>query len=44
MQTLYGNKPNESIGISLFELIKEGYELETYDEDYNGYKHVLIKK
>ena len=25
-------------------LIKEGYELETYDEDYNGYKHVLIKK
>ena len=44
MQTLYGNKPNESIGNSLFELIKEGYELETYDEDYNGYKHVLIKK
>lgn len=44
MQTLYGNKPNESIGDSLFELLKEGYEFETYDKDNNGYKHILVKK
>lgn len=44
MQTLYRNKPNETIGNSLFELLKEGYEFETYDEDNNGYKHILVKK
>lgn len=44
MQTLYMNKPNEPIGDSLFELLKNGYEFETYDKDNSGYKHVLVKK
>ena len=44
MQTLHRNKPNESIGDSIYELLREGYEFETYDKDYNGYKHILVKK
>lgn len=42
--TLMGNKPNESIGDSLFDLVRQGYEFETYDQDYSGYKHILVKK
>lgn len=44
IQTLLSNKPNEPIGNSLFDLLKEGYEFETYDKDNDGYKHILVKK
>lgn len=35
---------NKPIGDSLFELIDKGYEFKTYDKDYSGYKHILVKK
>ena len=28
----------------VFELLKNGYEFETYDKDNSGYKHLLVKK
>ena len=42
--TLDDNKPNKLISDSLFELVDDGYELETYNENCYGYQHRLIKK